>query len=170
MHDRGLLYYFLDISCMFEIFFYKRKTMRAEICNFSITCFLMLVLSQITQSTTFIVSPHIWFTVLFDGLFDIAYIYSSPGTVGFRNVKDFPVLKPASYCPISTPSSEEKIHCFSFLYVFPSGSVIKNPPTKQEMWFNPWVGDIPQRRKWQPTPVFLPGKSHGQWSLAGYRP
>ena len=33
--------------------------------------------------------------------------------------------------------------------------------------FNPWVGKIPWRRKWQPTPVFLPGKSHGQRSLAG---
>ena len=30
---------------------------------------------------------------------------------------------------------------------------------------NPWVGKIPWRRKWQPTPVFLPGKSHGQRSL-----
>ena len=36
--------------------------------------------------------------------------------------------------------------------------------------FNCWVGKIPWRRKWQPTPVFLPGKSHGQRSLAGYRP
>ena len=36
--------------------------------------------------------------------------------------------------------------------------------------FNPWVGKIPWRRKWQPTPVFLPGKSHGQWSLGGYSP
>ena len=34
--------------------------------------------------------------------------------------------------------------------------------------FNPWVGKIPWRRKWQPTPVFLPGKTHGQRSLAGY--
>ena len=34
----------------------------------------------------------------------------------------------------------------------------------------PWVGKIPWRRKWQPTPVFLPGKSHGQRSLAGYSP
>ena len=34
--------------------------------------------------------------------------------------------------------------------------------------FNPWVGKIPWRRKWQPTPVFLPGKSHGQRSLASY--
>ena len=36
--------------------------------------------------------------------------------------------------------------------------------------FNPWVGKIPWRKKWQPTPVFLPGKSHGQRSLAGYSP
>ena len=36
--------------------------------------------------------------------------------------------------------------------------------------FNPWVGKIPQRRKWQPTPVFLPGKPHGQRSLVGCGP
>ena len=36
--------------------------------------------------------------------------------------------------------------------------------------FSPWVGKILWRRKWQPTPVFLPGKSHGQRSLAGYSP
>ena len=36
--------------------------------------------------------------------------------------------------------------------------------------FNPWIGKILWRRKWQPTPVFLPGKSYGQRSLAGYSP
>ena len=36
--------------------------------------------------------------------------------------------------------------------------------------FNPRVRKIPWRRKWQPTPVFLPGESHGQRSLAGYSP
>ena len=36
--------------------------------------------------------------------------------------------------------------------------------------FDPWVGKIPWRRKWQPTPVFSPGKSHGRRSLAGYSP
>ena len=36
--------------------------------------------------------------------------------------------------------------------------------------FDPWVGKIPWRRKWQPTLVFLPGKSHGQRSLGGYSP
>ena len=38
------------------------------------------------------------------------------------------------------------------------------------MGFNPWVRDIPWRREWQPTPVFLPGKIHGQRSLGGYSP
>ena len=36
--------------------------------------------------------------------------------------------------------------------------------------FNPWVYKIPWRRDWQPTPVFLPGKSQGQRSLVGYSP
>ena len=36
--------------------------------------------------------------------------------------------------------------------------------------FNPWTRKIPWRRKWQPTPVFLHGKSQGQRSLAGYSP
>ena len=44
----------------------------------------------------------------------------------------------------------------------------KNLPTKQETQFDPWVRKIPWRRKGQPTPVFLPGKSQGQRSLEGY--
>ena len=36
--------------------------------------------------------------------------------------------------------------------------------------FSPWVRKIPWRRKWHPTPVLLPGKSHGQRSLIGYSP
>ena len=39
-----------------------------------------------------------------------------------------------------------------------------------DTWFDPWVGKIPWRRKWQPTPVFLPGEPQGQRSLAGYSP
>ena len=40
----------------------------------------------------------------------------------------------------------------------------------QRLAFDPWVGKIPWRREWQPTPVFLPGKSDGQRSLAVYSP
>ena len=71
---------------------------------------------------------------------------------------------------------------------FPGGSVVKNPPSNAgddglvlglPRWLSgkvgdpgskPWVGKIPWRRKWQPTPAFLPGKSHGQRSLASYNP
>ena len=56
---------------------------------------------------------------------------------------------------------------------FPGGSEIKNPPTMQETWetqVDLWVGNIPCRRNWQLTPVFLLGKSQGSRSLAGYIP
>ena len=54
--------------------------------------------------------------------------------------------------------------------LFPGGSVVKNLPAKQKTQFAPWVGKIPWRRKWQPIPVFLLGKSHGQRNLVGYNP
>ena len=43
-------------------------------------------------------------------------------------------------------------------------------PQCRELGFNPWVRKILWRRKWQPTPVFLPGESHRQRSLLGYSP
>ena len=36
--------------------------------------------------------------------------------------------------------------------------------------FDPWVGKIPWSSKWQPAPIILPGKFHGQESLVGYSP
>ena len=47
---------------------------------------------------------------------------------------------------------------------------VKNPPAMQETWFHAWFGTIPWRRKWESTPVFLPGEFHEQRSLAGYSP
>ena len=40
----------------------------------------------------------------------------------------------------------------------------------RRLGFDPWVRKIPWRREWLPTPAFLPGKSHGRRSLAGYSP
>ena len=37
-------------------------------------------------------------------------------------------------------------------------------------WFDPWIGKISWKRKWQPTPVVLPGKSHGQRNVASCSP
>ena len=50
---------------------------------------------------------------------------------------------------------------------------VKSLPTTQgmqEMWVDPWVRKMAWRKEWQPTPVFLPGKSHGQRNLEGYSP
>ena len=45
----------------------------------------------------------------------------------------------------------------------PGGSVVKESTFQcRKHGFDPWVRKIPWRRKWQPTPVFLPGESHGQ--------
>ena len=57
------------------------------------------------------------------------------------------------------------------LYGFPNGSSGKESACQcRRCRFDPWVGKIPWSRKWLPTPVFLPGKSHGQRSLAGDSP
>ena len=55
---------------------------------------------------------------------------------------------------------------------FSGGSAIKNLLVYAEDLhrLDPWVGKIPWRRAWQPTPVFLPGESHRQKSLVGYSP
>ena len=45
---------------------------------------------------------------------------------------------------------------------------VKNLPAMQRPGFDPWVRKIPWRRKRQPAPVVLPGRSHGQRSLLGY--
>ena len=45
--------------------------------------------------------------------------------------------------------------------------MVKNLPVMWETGFDPWVRKIPWRREWPPTPVFLPGESHGQRSLVG---
>ena len=47
---------------------------------------------------------------------------------------------------------------------------LKHLPSMGRPGFDPWVGKIPWRRKWQPTPVFLTGDSHGRRSLVGYSP
>ena len=46
----------------------------------------------------------------------------------------------------------------------------ENPPAVQETWVQSLGWEDPLEKGWQPTPVFLPGESHGQRGLAGYSP
>ena len=60
--------------------------------------------------------------------------------------------------------------CRIYRMGFPGGASGKEPIYQfrghKRCGFDPWLGEIPWRRKWQTTPVFLPGESHGQRSLA----
>ena len=59
----------------------------------------------------------------------------------------------------------------SLLVDFPSAAVMKKSASQcRRSGFFSWVGKMPWRRKRQPTPVFLPGKSHGQKSPESYSP
>ena len=69
-----------------------------------------------------------------------------------------------SLCPV----------CSRFIHIYISSLIFRNDDVEVlpvvkcgRCRFDLWVGNIPWRRKWQPTPVFLPLKSHGQRSLVG---
>ena len=66
-----------------------------------------------------------------------------------------------SLCYFKKPSGKEGS---------PWSAVVKNLPAAQETGFSPWVGKIPWKREWQPTPVFLLGESHKPRSLVGCSP
>ena len=59
---------------------------------------------------------------------------------------------------------------FNFLRTSLVAQTVKHLSTMWETRVRSLVGKIPWRRKWHPTPVLLPGKSHGQRSLVGYSP
>ena len=79
------------------------------------------------------------------------------------------------YIPIEIYTTQcvgpPSICCPSFLVMgFPGGTGGKESACQcRRCGFHPWVRKIPCSRKWQSTPVFLPGKSHGQRNLAGLK-
>ena len=74
--------------------------------------------------------------------------------------------------PWTTRISNQSILKESNSECFPGGASDKEPACQcrrhKRSGFNPWVGKILKKRSRQPTPVLLPGESHGQRSLAGY--
>ena len=62
-------------------------------------------------------------------------------------------------------SSQHLLPFFTYSKGFPGGTVVKSPPANAgdtaDARFDPWAGKILWRRKWQPAPLFLPGKFHG---------
>ena len=59
---------------------------------------------------------------------------------------------------------------FCHLFFFPGVNILLVRILGGGLWFVPWARKIPWKRKWQPTPVLLPGESHGRKNLVGYSP
>ena len=77
------------------------------------------------------------------------------------------IFLPAILIPACASSSP----AFLMMYCFPGGSEVKASACNAgDLGSIPGSGRFPWRRKWQSTPVFLPGESHGQRSLVGYSP
>ena len=70
--------------------------------------------------------------------------------------------------------NNKKLNCIMCYWGFPSGASGKELTCQcrrcERHRFNPQVGKIPWKKAWQPTPLFLPGESHGQRNLVGYCP
>ena len=75
---------------------------------------------------------------------------------------------------LSAGCSFYKLPFIEYLMGFPGGAVVKiclpMQKTQKRLESDPWVEKIPLEEGTEPTPVFLPGKSHGQRSLAGWSP
>ena len=67
-------------------------------------------------------------------------------------------------------TGEEYVIYDHFIWSFPGDSAVRNLPANARDRFDPWVGKLPWRRKWQLIPVFLSAKSHGHRRLAIYSP
>ena len=94
---------------------------------------------------------------------------SSPWQVTHRMGKD----STGFFCQAEKILGKDKINsCKSCITHkgFPSGSDGKVCLQCERLGFDPWVGKIPWGRKWQPTPVVLPGESQAWRGLAGYSP
>ena len=113
----------------------------------------------------------------------ILYCLSHQGNWGSKLLHDSSKITQVRPSPIgllwfpwlSTQSITRHFHTMGFVGPpIPGGTSGKEPACQcrrcKRCSFDPWVGKIPCRRAWQPTPAFLPGKSHGQRSLAGYSP
>ena len=97
--------------------------------------------------------------------------YSTPGSSVYGILNPFPLPHPITY--FSCVNLYEFDHNSPPLTLYRDlrvGHMVKNLPAVQETQVQSLGWKILWRRKWQPTPVFLPGESHGQRSLAGYSP
>ena len=109
------------------------------------------------------------------------WVYTQPGEISIHIRNVYLSCLHASTI-VNSAAMNTRVHvsfritfCYSYMprsgiALHRASQVAKNPPAKPEMWLWSLGLEDTLGRKWQPTPVFLPGKSHGLRSLAGLQP
>ena len=92
-----------------------------------------------------------------------------------EKIQDFhyPDISPAESDSLVFQSTNLNITEFQGMYIYKLpkwrlGRTCLPMHKTKRCGFHPWMGETPWRKAWQPTPVFLPGKSHGRRTLVGY--
>ena len=143
--------------------------------NRAVFCLLVLAL-RLQTSVLFMGFRAPWFSHHGSFLFEIWLAKTDPHLTSeellFLSTKRLPCAQRRKFIHwMSLARAQEAVHhCADFQ----GGAGDKEPACRcrrrGRLGFCPWVGKIPWRRAWRPTPVFLPGESHGQSSLEDYSP
>ena len=91
-------------------------------------------------------------------------------SLGQKSWHSSPSAAKGAMTPMSYELNLEESCNLHFVGASLVAQMVKNLPECRRPGFSSWVGKIPWRRAWQPTPAFLHGESHGQRSLVGYSP
>ena len=107
-------------------------------------------------------------------------VYLSPIPSQFLKLSLYPLRYMVHHQPLLSFTTQEDLSNFSIIINtnpqlqlplgFSGGSIVRRIHLQWRHRFDPWVGKNLWRRKWQPTPVFLPGKYHGRgdwWAVYG---
>ena len=127
-----------------------------------ILVFECLVLSQIFHLSSFTFIKRLFSS----SSFSVIRVMSS----GYLRLLIFLQAILISACASSSPAFCMIYSVCGVYHISLVAQMIKCLPTMQGPRFDTWVGKIFCRRKWQPTPVLLPGKPHGRSSMVGHSP
>ena len=99
-----------------------------------------------------------------------AWLLVTPRTAAYQAPPSMGFSRQEYWSGVPLPSLTKTVCTSALFRGFPGGSVIEILVQCRRCRFDPWVRQMPWRREWQPSPVFLPGEFHGQRSLVGYSP
>ena len=162
---QGPAYLSTSVTTITRALQHLRKGVRSSVCTAS-SCLPGVILNPDTSQ---LACPRIWTSFCWSHAFELGRPAITPIHTNIQNCRHVII-----YITHKLPLAHSKVvgHCKRD--IFDGAENFEKSYCQCRRYkrhaFDPWFEKIPWRRKWQPTPVFLPGKLHGQRSLVGYSP